>query len=193
VEQEELFGFDIDCDNNACVGWDPDGWRLYTRAFQRAAEVLAEHVLTKSTDQDVLVYPIVFLSRHQLELQLKRALLDAQELSGRERKLPVHHRIHHIWQELRPMVVEMFPTEDHSELRQLDSLITAIADLDPQSSTFRYPVDKTEHASLPGSLRYINIRRYRERFEAAALLLSGIQTGLRSRIARQRSHESAES
>ena len=71
----ELFSGDDDWHNNACLNeWSRDHGATYAAGYRRAAELLIEHIDTKGRDQDVLVYPVVFLYRHHVELALKRII-----------------------------------------------------------------------------------------------------------------------
>jgi hypothetical protein len=67
----QLFKSDADWINNACLNFKEDQLNLYAIGYKRAAELLLEHVKNSGRDQDTLVYPIIFLYRHYLELRLK--------------------------------------------------------------------------------------------------------------------------
>jgi hypothetical protein len=47
---------------------------VYAEGYHRAGQILADYVIEKKWDQDLLVCPIVFLYRHYVELQLKRLI-----------------------------------------------------------------------------------------------------------------------
>ena len=73
---DELFRSDLpDWENNACLNVMKGGDAIaYTEDYRRGAERLVEHVMEKGRDQDFLVYPIIFLYRHHIELALKRII-----------------------------------------------------------------------------------------------------------------------
>lgn len=173
-----LFGADTDWENNACLHWGADEWDLYMTGYDRAAELLALHVQTENRDQDVLIYPIVFLSRHYLELRLKRTLLDAQDLLDLPQRMPTHHNLASIWDEVRPLVLEIFAGDDPTDLAQLDTVIRELGSLDRASFAFRYPTDKSGAHSLPEDLRRVNIRRFAETFRKGVRMLESIHGGI---------------
>ena len=57
---------------NACVNWVGSPEELYSEGYLMAARSLAQQVCTTHDDQDFLVYPVVYLYRHHIELLLKR-------------------------------------------------------------------------------------------------------------------------
>lgn len=118
-----LFGPDTDWENGACLNFARDQWYVYATGYERAAEILVEYVQSHHHLQDTLVYPIVFLCRHHLELLLKRTLVDAQRLLDRPAELPTHHDIERLWRNLLPLVNEIYSDDDPSELNQLRQAI----------------------------------------------------------------------
>src|SRR5712671_6183891 len=68
--------------------WETNAWvrgatdYAYAEGYRRAARILADHVIQNRWDIDFLVYPIVFLYRHNIELQFKRLIPDGAFLAG---------------------------------------------------------------------------------------------------------------
>ena len=71
-----------DWKNNACLR-DGDEY-AYREGYRRGAQLLVQAVGESARDQDFLVYPIVFLYRHHIELVLKRVIKQAPYLIERE-------------------------------------------------------------------------------------------------------------
>lgn len=74
-----LFRDDLpDWHNNACLNatWGVDQ-AAYLEGYRCGARLLVEHVTEHARDQDFLVYPIIFLYRHHVELALKNIILQA--------------------------------------------------------------------------------------------------------------------
>ena len=67
----QLFSPDTDWKNNACLNWCHDPMHLYISGYKDAADILANRVIESGNNQDSLVYPIAFLYRQYIELQLK--------------------------------------------------------------------------------------------------------------------------
>src|ERR1039457_6840457 len=74
----------------------------YIEGYRRGARLLVEHVNEHGRDQDYLVYPIIFLYRHHIELALKNLVtlvadwLD-HELSEAEKRHLDGHRLDLLW------------------------------------------------------------------------------------------------
>ena len=177
-----LFGPDLDWENNAFIHLTSDEWWPYISGYAKAAEILSDHVQSGSRDRDTLIYPIVFLSRHYLELLMKRTLLDAQDLLRRDRNLPGHHDLARLWRDLRPLILTLYRTDPPADLARLDSVVTSLTELDRCSFAFRYPVDKRGAMSLPNELTLVNIRRFSDTFREAVALLDVIQSGIAAQL-----------
>ena len=62
-----------DWQSNACLNYmGSDDRYAYSEGYLRAARYLIEWILATASDQDILVYPIIFLYRHHIELVLKQ-------------------------------------------------------------------------------------------------------------------------
>src|SRR6266540_5497986 len=69
---------------NACLNYGVDHWHMYASGYRRAAEILTDYVRQNHRDQDVLIFPVLFLWRHHLELQLKGIARRATHLLGKD-------------------------------------------------------------------------------------------------------------
>jgi len=81
----ELFGA-LMAPSTIIVAWGNDK-AAYTEGYWRGARLLVEHVAEHARDQDFLVYPVIFLYRHHIELALKNLIMQAPYLIERELKL----------------------------------------------------------------------------------------------------------
>ena len=189
---DTLFASAGDWQNNACL-WKRsiDEWYPYIRGYKRAADVLEDHIVNQHRyDVDTLVYPIVFLYRHYLELQLKAIIIggfvfagytlsiDGDLLNDRVGELYVTHKVDVLWKRCRSILVEVWPDGPEDELNAVDKCIEEICEFDLNSMAFRYPVDKEGNSSLPDSLQFINVRHLTETMEKIARLLNGAHIGI---------------
>lgn len=71
---DRLFRGDLrDWINNACLNVMGNGDAYaYKAGYRRGAEVLIDYVCQNGRDQDFLVYPIIFLYRHHVELDAEK-------------------------------------------------------------------------------------------------------------------------
>ena len=83
--------------HNARLNLFYDNWNMYAEGYKVAGNVLVEYIKEKQFDQDYLVYPIVFLYRQYIELQLKAIIRDGNQLLDIPEKFPHHHKIYELW------------------------------------------------------------------------------------------------
>ena len=87
----------------ACLNasWGSDQ-AAYTEGYRRGARLLVEYVAENARDQDFLVYPILFLYRHHIELALKNLVMQApylidRDLTDVEKSRLGKHRLDWLW------------------------------------------------------------------------------------------------
>jgi len=170
---DRLFRGDLrDWMNNACLNVMGNGDPYaYKAGYRRGAEILIDYVCQNGRDQDFLVYPIIFLYRHHLELMLKRVircvpyLIDAR-LTNEQKQHLEKHRLDLLWKDLKkllPAVCKAAGWEEELDARLIegiDSYIRQLSKLDADSFSFRYSHSKKGQPSLPRNLKNINLRHF---------------------------------
>jgi hypothetical protein len=160
--------------NNACLNWCHDGWSLYASGYKEAADLLVKGVEANGAGQDALVYPVLFLYRQYLELQLKDLVRQARRLLDKPGNFPKGHHIGNLWQACHSLLSEVSPSDSVAELKEIARLIGEFSALDPTSEAFRYPQDLNGNPTLPG-MRYINLRNVREVVAKISFILGGAE------------------
>lgn len=131
----------------------PRDWGEFTIGYKEAGDLLLQHTL-KAGRQNVLVYPIIFLYRHYIELILKEIILNNWEYLGISQSFPEGHNIYKLWKICRQNMQEADKLVDpgfaeseeyQKEIIQaydaLEADLSKFAEIDPDSQSFRYPVD----------------------------------------------------
>jgi len=77
---DKLIGSDKDWWYNACLNFTHDSWSLYAMGYLKAAERLVALFIDTRESPDSVLYPICFLYRHYVELQLKILISEGTEL-----------------------------------------------------------------------------------------------------------------
>ena len=184
---EKLFRGDLDdWKNNACLRQGDD--YACREGYLRGARILVKKVGEDEQDQDFLVYPIVFLYRHHVELLLKdvvkRApyLLD-RELSATEKKHLGEHRLDPLWNDFKAISAAITKVASWNDLpagdiEGIDNYIRQISEIDPHSYSLRYAHSKEGTPSLPKNLTHINLRHFGELMDRLARYLWGIDTSI---------------
>lgn len=168
-------------------------WILYIGGYKKAGDLLVEHSVA-FCQQHILVYPIVFLYRHYIELQLKEIIRIGNILLGTGKHypscFPTDHKIGNHWQECRAIIEKIDKDEYHklrkdeqskykNDLNSLQKYIEEFLKLDPDSQASRYPVDRRGNPTiLDASLRTINLENIRDLVGEISYLLEGISQGI---------------
>ncbi|WP_223497068.1 hypothetical protein [Pseudomonas sp. A-RE-26] len=174
---QRLFVQGDDWQHNAMLGWTLFPADLYAIGYKDAADGLLQAIVERKASLDSAIYPLVFLYRQALELQLKLMLPLARRLSGEEPLDDHRHELMPLWRTLRRLLEKLDPRPDDEELPAMDSFIQQFQDVDPISFAFRYSTDKKGALSLP-DLQHINVRHLSEVLDSVFLMLSGIYSWL---------------
>jgi len=188
-KSDVLFGSGIDWQANACVNGIDDSI-AYQEGYRRAALHLAEHACDAGRAQDFLIYPIVYLYRHHIELTLKSIINAAcvvvdYTLTETDLDTLGRHDLAKLWKLARPLLnptcelggSAALPTDD---LEGIDSYILQLHKHDPDGQRFRYPTTKSKGRSvkrlpsLPPDLKHINIRDFAIALEKLADYLDAL-------------------
>jgi hypothetical protein len=162
---------------NACLDFTPAKWLGYIGGYRKAAEALIAHVEQTLRDQDYLIFPVMFLWRQHLELQLKFIIYEGQgafQVSGPRRNT---HNLRNLWDEARSLI-EKHPSSNTLDLSDVESTITELDAIDPGSDGFRYPVDVKGNPTLTGAPQRINLRNAHDVLGRLSNLLSCVASEL---------------
>lgn len=117
---------------------------LMATGYREAGDILVRQAEENYFHRDTLIYPIVFLYRHYIELQLKYILFMYGKRAKQEADW-VHHDLDVLWPKVR-RVIEHFnrkPSLKNAEaLNAVETCVAEFAKIDPKSFSFRYPVTK---------------------------------------------------
>ena len=166
---------------NACIARGDE--LFYREGYRRGARLLAECVCRQASEQDFLIFPIVYLYRHHVELALKRLLPVVAGLAGEDPspkcvKDLEKHRIDELWNNCRHLLnTEKFGKEVRFHLEAMDgidSYIRQLSDIDPDSQAFRFPRRKTGDVTLPEGLTHINVAVFSDYMESLCSYLDDL-------------------
>lgn len=160
-----LFTSGQDWQSNACVNRSHAPMHLYIIGYKTAADILTQQVVITARDQDVLVYPIAFLYRQYIELQLKDVIKESRILLSEGNSFPRHHKINNLWDLARGLMRKIIENIDQSagdyikpdDFILIENVITNFVEIDPESIAFRYPTNESGDSSL-ADINLINIR-----------------------------------
>lgn len=139
MKSRKIFDPDIENDwrMNACLNFNSDMSWGYINGYKRAADLLIENVRGRRSDLDSMVYPICFLYRHYIEIQLKEILYlygqlhDLEEVGNFLSK--PRHSLKEIWHKFK----ELYKTEI-AGIERVDAFIDELDSFDKSGTAFRY-------------------------------------------------------
>ncbi|MGY5780308.1 hypothetical protein [Rhizobium sp. LEGMi135b] len=173
---------------NACIQHWGEVNYAYKAGFRRAAFQLTERMCEQPVDQDSVVYPIVYLYRHHVELMLKdifRLAADLLEISisGSQEKHLGRHDLAQLWSMIRPMldpVCKLVGSDPlpSADLEGIDAYMSQLNARDPRGESFRYARSRDTTRTLDADLVHINIRSFAIQMEKLAAYLDGLENWL---------------
>ncbi len=113
------------------------GWRAYALGYRRAFERLVDSIPMQQ-GHDTLVYPIVWLARHAMEVALKALIVAFKEELGMGEGFKLNHNLLGLREKAERLVRKLGAEEDEA-LSRVREGIAKIAGLDPDGTRFRYP------------------------------------------------------
>jgi len=153
----------------------------YAEGYRLAGRVVADFVIQDRWEADFLVYPIVFLYRHCVELQFKKLIPDAAALADRDiaddqkRILSSSHRLDQLWAILEPILEDRSIDIDSSSIAAIGSYVRQVSEIDKESFSFRYSITKSGDPSLDNKkLPHVNLRVFAGCMEKLTGYLDGL-------------------
>jgi hypothetical protein len=122
----------------------------FAKGYHLAANRLSQEFLSKNGFRDYEGYPIVFLYRHALELNLKNVIYWAvrlcpfKNIASIDSKLYNRHELTELAQLSRDLLLKLFPADP--DIKKVTKRIITTAkefdEIDPTSFSYRYPIDR---------------------------------------------------
>ena len=150
------------------------GFGDFADCYQNCALTLIDGALQDRSQRDYNIYPILFLIRHYVELRLKELIQGANYLDNQSADFPTGHKLQKLWNIFKIRYSEVIENLEPGDpvILIINDLIDEISGLDPNSMTFRYPVD-FEGNRIPKP-EYINLQNLRQVFISLCMVLDGM-------------------
>ena len=126
-----------------------------------------------------MIFPIVFLYRHYIELKLKFIIREGNQFLDRPAVDPADysHKLGKLWSDARGIIEAVFEDEDRAPLDRVTEIIEEFEHDDPYAPGFKYPKDKRGNRSLSG-LQHINVAQFSEEMDEVEALIEGAAEGV---------------
>ncbi len=162
--------------------WTAD-WMIYAEGYATAAELVVAH--TTRVDRNRVVYPVIYLYRHAIELALKYTLVIARKLLNEPGGLQKGHGLNNIWCQVRPLLRQIWREGPEDELRAIDALVKELDANDHNAEKFRYPISK-DGKKFFGSDEMINLEVFCESGRKVMNFLDGCSIGIQESLQAKR-------
>jgi len=164
-----------------------DRLRYMIDGYEQAAARLITEALRNPRDDERLVYPIVFLYRHLIELSLKELIetFGPRADVEPERK---KHGLAGLWKKYREICVKLEVADDDEAFPHMSAIVAEFDGVDPGSFNFRY---HTDTAGRPIDLKHkeIDLARLSDVMKGVANYFSGSYSYLWDRESYMRDYE----
>lgn len=161
--------------------WELNELASYALGYKYAADRIVSET---NRINAYVVYPVMFLYRHYLEIQLKTHLKAFQEYLGIPRNIPQHHNLLKLWKKVCKLEAEAInqqrwdADDTLANCTEIGNLIRDFHEIDGKSTAFRYPISKSEDTAPKGvPFGYISLsvdlNDVRKRVHDASLPLCG--------------------
>ena len=144
-----LFQEAVDWRHNAFLNLGGKSWESYAIGYKQAADFLAQRFLENYRGMDTLIYPIVFLYRHYVELCLKQMIVAGQSLLEQPKDFKDIHDLVNLWKPCREILQENWPEEPVATWDNVEKLIKEFNQQDTDGMNFRYPVTTKKKGRKP--------------------------------------------
>ena len=173
----KVFTTDVDWWNQASISYyrKPEKLSLYAEGYKIAGDLIIDYVKKNRIEQDALIYPMVFLYRHYIELVLKDIIKDSRKIFDEKVEFPETHKISSLWQIVKGYLRRTKDLNNTKDIESVDKIMEEFAIQDPDSMSFRYPEDKKGNELL-SNLNNVNLRQIADVVDALHSYFFGVQS-----------------
>ncbi len=128
---------------------------LMMTGYKEAADTLVDEAQQSGFKRDTLIYPVIFLYRQFIELELKYLIYTFGGRVGVEANWKSHD-IAFLWTEFVKVLAGYGVQDPDKTDAVVSSIVAEFAKVDPQSYSYRYPVDTRGH-EVPLGVDVLNL------------------------------------
>ncbi len=176
---QSLFSLGPDEASNAYLSWGLDAWESYISGYRDAARSLVRDL--ESLVPEWAFYPIAFLYRHCLELQLKSLIVNTNQFLGLSAAQPHGHDLKQLWTDARTLLTQIGFNATDPSFARADQTIQELTAADPSGQSFRYAMD-TKGLPTLGGVGEVNVRAFGARMDELVDFLLGQNEALHVEI-----------
>jgi hypothetical protein len=125
---DSLFNDRNDVRFNAFIGKMWSDWNLYADGYSQAVEYILNSFIRKKyrLHRDTIIYPILFLFHHNIELRIKNIVKKGEYLFDLERTKKSTHDLSKIWPNAKLIIKKLNKGADMTPLKTVDNIISEL-------------------------------------------------------------------
>jgi hypothetical protein len=157
---------------------------IYAKGYHKSAKSLSDKLYTQNSYADYEGYPIVFLYRHAFELNLKNIIYSGIRLLSLKKREAINdsefynkHNLNTLAKVGVAILTTLFKNDLDNEIKNILSIASDFSDLDYESFSYRYPIDKKGGYSTK-KYQIINITSLTKTMEGLLDSIEAINFGL---------------
>lgn len=170
---------------NADIGWMNNQPSFYSYGYRSAAEKLInDYNKLGLPERDAMVFPVIFLYRHYLELEIKDLIYRIESCSGNAPSEITHHSLLDIWNKLdsKYSSLSSFIPDDYNFCSTADrngiiDIIKEFNELDGKSFAFRYPRDRKGDKSIK-NISHISLNNFKTEISKVINVIDNINESI---------------
>jgi len=176
-EGMKLFTTDQDWWNQASIDYYRQSEKLgiIAEGYKTAGDLIVDYVKKYRIEQDALVYPMVFLYRHYIELVLKDIISIAKKYFNEKVEYPEEHDLSLLWHTAKKYLLQISELDNKKDINAVEKIINEFSIQDPGSFSFRYSKDKKGNEML-SNLSNVNLRQIADVIDALHSYFFGVQS-----------------
>jgi hypothetical protein len=169
-------------------GWGntPQEFAGYIYGYKEAADTLISQAISSKdiSKLDTWVFPVLFLYRQYVELQMKDLVLNYGNMDLEEKKnflKKAGHDLMKIWNKLKPTLENIASdNKEKNDVEIAESYVKQLHDRDPNSVVFRYPIGMDLQKALDKEYK-INLKNLSLRMQELENFFNGVDGALSER------------
>ena len=155
----------------------------YAAGFKMAADMLVDSALADTRNPDLLFFPIAYLYRQYLELELKNFLSQgiASDLVTVRAGILLDHNLSCLWNKTRPLIEAHVGQEQGATPEVLDGVqgvVMEFHELDPKGDAFRYARSRDGKTNLSQMTGFVSLRHLKRTMAGIDSFFAGCDAAL---------------
>jgi hypothetical protein len=170
---------------HAYIDWLKYNFDHISRSFKEAGDKIVNDLESGKNllHPDIFFFPICYLYRHTIELELKGIVEVGVKLGilpddEKYKELQGSHSLHPLWNRAEEALKDFYAGEPPEDLRAARSLVLQFHELDKTGQSFRYYKTRTGKSTLNNAPKIVDLANLRDKFDGLYNFLTATGGGM---------------